>query len=182
MVASPCCRRMDLRLPMACLCGALAGLLGTGRSAEALDRKDLLEQMRNSRPADLQVLVQEPDAAGTRTIGIYAIQRDPMNPDLRRYSLWEETPADLNVYVESVRCAPKQPLRVKRTGGAVYVRTLNPGGPIHATNREDHLIWWAACVPDVAGSDPSTLRQKALDLGYSTLIPERQEQLPALAP
>ena len=43
-------------------------------------------------------------------------------------------------------------------------------------------MWWAACVPDVTGTDPTTLRQKALDLGYSTLIPERQELLPALAP
>jgi hypothetical protein len=34
----------------------------------------------------------------------------------------------------------------------------------------------------VAGTDPASLRQKALDLGYSTLIPERQQQLPALAP
>ena len=41
-------------------------------------------------------------------------------------------------------------------------------------------MWWAACVPEVAGTDPATLRQKALDLGFS-LIPERQEQLPALA-
>ena len=41
--------------------------------------------------------------------------------------------------------------------------------------------WWAACVPEVAGTDPATLRQKALDLGFSTLISEQQEQLPALA-
>jgi hypothetical protein len=49
-------------------------------------------------------------------------------------------------------------------------------------NREDHLVWWAACVPEVAGTDPATLREKALELGFSTLLSERQEQLPALAP
>ena len=72
-------------------------------------------------------------------------------------------------------------MRVKRTPLAVYVRTLNPGGSITDVNREDHLVWWAACVPEVAGTDPATLRQKALDLGFSTLISEQQEQLPALA-
>ena len=53
--------------------------------------------------------------------------------------------------------------------------------PITEFNQEDHLVWWATCVPEVAGTDPATLRQKALDLGFSTLIPEQQEQFPALA-
>ena len=42
-------------------------------------------------------------------------------------------------------------------------------------------MWWAASVPEVAGTDRATLRQKALDLGFSTLISEQQEQFPALA-
>ena len=62
------------------------------------------------------------------------------------------------------------------------MNTVNPGGSVNASNREDHLVWWAACVPEMAGTDPATLREKALSLGYSTLIPERQELLPALAP
>ena len=157
-------------------------LLLCGLVAEAFDRKEVLEQMRNNRPADLQVLVEEPDAGGTRTIGIYGIKRDSSSTDVRRYSLWEESPSDLNIYFESVSCRVEKPLRVKRTGTAVYVRMLNPGGLINPTNREDHLVWWAACVPDLAGTDPAMLQQKALDLGFSTLIPERQEQLPALAP
>ena len=173
---------MNLRFPMV-LPSALLALLAVGSMPSvALDRKAVLEQMRENRPADLQVLVEQPDAGGTRTLGIFAIQRDPANADVRSYRLWEESPADLNVYVESVRCGSAQPLRVKRTGAAVYVRMLNPGGLITPSNREDHLVWWAACVPEVAGTDPATLRQKALDLGFSTLIPERQEQLPALAP
>ena len=101
---------------------------------------------------------------------------------MRRYQIWEESPSDLNIYFESVDCSASSPVRVKRTATAVYVRTINPGGPVNDTNREDHLVWWAACVPELAGTDPVTLRDKALSLGYSTLIPERQEQLPALAP
>ena len=62
------------------------------------------------------------------------------------------------------------------------MRTINPGAVVADRNREDHLVWWGACVPEVAGTDPAPLRQKALDLGFSTLIAERQEQLPALAP
>lgn len=149
---------------------------------QAIDRKDVLEQMRNSRPSDLQILIEKPDAGGNLVIGIYAIKRGKTDPDLRSYQIWEESPADLNIYSESVSCSLQSPLRVKRTLNAVYVNTVNPGGSVNASNREDHLVWWAACVPEMAGTDPATLREKALSLGYSTLIPERQELLPALAP
>ncbi|MDA7437724.1 aminotransferase class V-fold PLP-dependent enzyme, partial [Synechococcus sp. AH-601-P06] len=141
-----------------------------------------LERMKQSRPKDLQVLLEEPDAGGPRIIGIYGIKPGGVDGTLRSYSLWEESPSDLNVYVESVNCDVDTPLRVKRTLSAVFVRHLNPGGPILEGNREDHLVWWAACVPEVAGTDPATLRNKALELGFSTLLSERQEQLPALAP
>ena len=63
---------------------------------------------------------------------------------------------------------------MKRAPYVDYVRSLNPDGLITEFNREDHLVWWAACVPEVAGTDPATLRQKALDLGFSTLIPKQQ--------
>ena len=161
--------------------GVVAALVSGGASV-AIDRQDVLDQMRKSRPQDLQVLIEEPDAGGNRIIGIYGIRKGGSDPNLRRYQIWDESPADINIFFESVNCSPATPLRVKRTTSAVYVRTLNPGGPVGETNREDHLVWWAACVPDVTGTDPTTLRQKALDLGYSTLIPERQELLPALAP
>lgn len=169
---------MGLRLPMALL--GLGGLVCL-QPASGFDREQVLEQMRQSRPADLKVLIERPAPIGTLSIGIYAVKPASSNPDTRSYSLWEESASDLNVYVESVNCSPEKPLRVKRTPSMVYVRTLNPGGPITDVNREDHLVWWAACVPEVAGTDPATLRQKALDLGFSTLIPEQQEQLPALA-
>ena len=147
-----------------------------------IDRQDVLEQMKKSRPQDLKVLIEEPDAGGPRIIGIYGVKTPPSTDTMRRYQIWEESPSDLNIYFESVNCSASSPVRVKRTAAAVYVRTINPGGPVNDANREDHLVWWAACVPQLAGTDPATLRDKALSLGYSTLIPERQEQLPALAP
>ena len=146
-----------------------------------IDRQEVLEQMKKSRPQDLKVLIEEPDAGGPRIIGIYGVKTPPSTDTMRRYQIWEESPSDLNIYFESVDCSASSPVRVKRTPSAVYVRTVNPGGPITDVNREDHLVWWAACVPEVTGTDPATLRQKALDLGFSTLIPEQQEQLPALA-
>jgi len=169
---------MGLRMPMALL--GLGGLIWA-QPVSGFDREQVLEQMRKSRPADLRVLIERSAPVGTLSIGIYRVKSIPSNPDTRSYSLWEESASDLNVYVESVSCSTVKPLRVKRTPSAVYVRTINPGGPITDVNREDHLVWWAACVPEVAGTDPATLRQKALDLGFSTLIPEQQEQLPALA-
>ena len=105
----------------------------------------------------------------------------PSDPNTRSYSFWEELALDLNVYLESVKYSITIHMRVKRRPCVVCVRSLNPGGPITEFKREDHLVWWAACLPEVAGTDPATLRQKALDLGFSTLIPEQQEQFPALA-
>ena len=58
-----------------------------------------------------------------------------------------------------------------------YIRKLNPGGPVRATAREDHLVWWAACHPELAGQDPVSLTDKARELGYSTLLIESQEVL-----
>ena len=182
MLRSWCCiansTGMSLRLPMA-LFGL--GWLVCAQPVCGFDREQVLEQMRQSRPADLQVLIERPAPVGTMSIGIYAVKPTPSNPDTRSYQLWEESASDLNIYFESVNCSTAKPVRVKRTQLVVYVRTLNPGGPITDVNREDHLVWWAACVPEVAGTDPATLRQKALDLGFSTLIPEQQEQFPALA-
>ena len=36
-----------------------------------IDRQEVLEQMKKSRPQDLKVLIEEPDAGGPRIIGIY---------------------------------------------------------------------------------------------------------------
>ena len=169
---------MGLRFSIALLGLSLLLVPSPGKS---FSRKDVMEEMKAQRPRDLQVLSRQPVAGGEVTLGIYAVEPVASDAESRRYRLWEESPNDLNVYFESVRCSPARPLRVKRTASAVYLRTLNPGGAVTDVNREDHLVWWAACVPEVAGTDPALLRQKALELGFSTLIPERQEQLPALA-
>ena len=169
---------MGLRLPRALL--GLDWLLGA-QPVSGFDRQQVLEQMRQSRPADLKVLIERPAPFGTLSIGIYGVKPTPSDPNTRSYSFWEESASDLNVYVESVNCSTTKPVRVKRTPYVVCVRSLNPGCLIIEFKWDDHLVWWAACVPEVAGTDPATLRQKALDLGFSTLIPEQQEQFPALA-
>ncbi len=157
-------------------CGLLAFDYGLS-FAKPIDRKDLMEEMRLLRPSDLVVLLKEPGFDGESLLGIYAIKADKYDSDLRRFKLWEEKPNDLNIYTESVRCAINDPLRVKRTTSAIYVRRLNPGGEINRTNMEDHLVWWAACVPDVAGINPQKLRNKAISLGFSTEMIESQEIL-----
>ena len=179
MVAFLLLSGMGLRVPFVLLGLSLVFAPLPGQS---FSRQDVMDEMKAQRPQDLQLLIQRPVAGGELTLGIYSIEQVATDPQSRRYRLWEESPNDINVYFESVRCSPTRPVRVKRTASAVYVRTLNPGGAVSDVNREDHLVWWAACVPEVAGTDPGLLRQKALDMGFSTLIPERQEQLPALAP
>ena len=112
---------MGLRFPTAWV--SLALLLAPIGSA-AIDRLEVLEQMKKSRPADLTVLIETPDAGGMRTIGIYAVKPSVADPNVRQYKLWEELPNDLNIYVESVNCSSANPLRVKRTASAVYVLSL----------------------------------------------------------
>ena len=89
---------MGLRFPTAWV--GLALLL-TPIGSAAIDRLEVLEQMKKSRPADLTVLIETPDAGGMRTIGIYAIKPSAADPDVRQYKM-EELPNDLNIYVESV--------------------------------------------------------------------------------
>ena len=145
--------------------------------AVAIDRYELLEQMKKMRPAGIQVLETRPAAGGTYTLGIYSISKDPTDPDLRRYKLWREFPDNLVVPTESVRCSKDAPTRVTRDKEAIYVWRLNPGGVVTDANRENHLVWWAACVPEQAGVDPATLTSKARELGYSTVLVEAMEIL-----
>ena len=68
--------RMGLRFPMARLglgLGLGLALLLAPLAAEAICRKESLEQMRQSRPKDLKVLMEVPDACGARMMGIYGI-------------------------------------------------------------------------------------------------------------
>ena len=123
--------------------------------AGAIDRGEVLDQMRRMRPADLTSLETRPVANGTYTLGIFSISTDSADPTLRRYKLWKEYPNDLVIPTESANCSLDAPVRVKRDEQAIYVRRLNPGGLITEANREDHLVWWAACVP---GRPASTRR------------------------
>ena len=87
--------RMGLRFPMARpglglglgLALLLAPLLAP-LAAEAMSRQEVLERMKQSRPKDLQVLLEEPDAGGPRIIGIYGIKPGGVDGTLRSYSLW----------------------------------------------------------------------------------------------
>ena len=145
--------------------------------AAAFDREELLEQMKRMRPAGIKVLETRPVAGGTYTLGIYAIAKDPADPELRRYKLWREYPDNLVVPTESVHCSKDAPTRVTRDKEAIYVWRLNPGGVITDANRENHLVWWAACVPAQAGIDPATLTTEARKLGYSIVLIEAMEVL-----
>ena len=59
--------------------------------AEPSLREKVLEQMRAARPADLVVL-ETRELGGTSLLGIFAIQVDSADPDLRSYKLWRESP------------------------------------------------------------------------------------------
>jgi hypothetical protein len=144
--------------------------------AEPSLREKVLEKMRASRPADLVVL-ETRELGGTSLLGIFAIQMDSADPDLRRYKLWRESPENLIIPTESVSCSRTDPMRVTRDKSAIYLQRLNPGGLVTSANRENHLVWWAACEPELAGEDPSALTEKAKSLGFSTLQVESQEIL-----
>lgn len=151
----------------------------TLNSSEAIERKDVIERMKKLRPSDLVILIRKPDLGGEYVLGMYSVEKDELDPDLRRFKLWQESFDDLNIYSETVRCSPDEPIRVKRDATSIYVRRLNPGGEVTKVNQEDHLVWWAACEPGLAGADPTTLRQAALARGYTTGLVEYQEVLRA---
>ena len=161
---------------------SLSLLMGSAAvQAVPVDRESLLEQMKAMRPVDLVVLDQR-DGANAYTLGIFAINKDPADPELRRFKLWQEYADDLVVPSESVSCSREEPLRMTRDNDAIYIRKLNPGGPLRLSTREDHLVWWAACHPTLAGKEPETLGEQARELGYSTQLIESEEVLRLPAP
>jgi len=144
--------------------------------AEKSLREKVLEQMRASRPPDLVVLEQADNGVNSM-LGIFAIGTDSADPSIRRYKLWRESSENLIIPTESVNCSRTEPMRVTRDKTAMYLNRLNPGGLITPSNREHHLVWWAACEPDQAGTDPDLMKGLARKLGYSTLLMESQEVL-----
>ena len=139
--------------------------------AEGISREEVLEQMKSMRPPDLVVLERK-DVGGDYTLGIFAIKRDSANPELRKFKLWQEYSDNLLIPSESVDCSAEEPVRVTRDKEAIYIRKLNPGGPVRATAREDHLVWWAACHPELAG------QQRQPDAGHLRRREQRRARDP----
>lgn len=131
-----------------------------------------------NRPADLVILQERLGHLGMTAIGIYAVDVDATTPGLRRVKIWEEQPDNVVVRLDTIRCSPASPMRVTSDGSRFFVRELNPGGPITAGNRMDHLIWWATCYPEQAGKDPAGLAALARQLGYSGQLRESEQILP----
>jgi hypothetical protein len=132
----------------------------------------------DARPRTLVLLMERQGAGGKQAIGVYGITADPLQPGLFRVKVWDEQPNTVLVRNETIRCSPTEPLRVTSDGRNLFVRSLNPGGPITPANRIDHLIWWATCFPDQAGRDPATLAPLARQLGFSGKLLESEQVVP----
>lgn len=131
-----------------------------------------------SRPPDLVVLQQRLTPEGPTMLGVYGAVADPALPGLWRLKLWQERIGRVTVSAEVVRCDPAAPMRISSEGRQRILRQLNPGGLITPANRQSHLIWWAVCVPRLAGVDPAGLAAEARRLGYSGNLQEQQQILP----
>ncbi len=145
--------------------------------SNAIAREKYIKKVAQMRPYNLVILDRRSDFRGQYLLGIYDLNRDSSDREVKRFKLWQELPNDLKVHSEFVRCSTTDPLRVKRDTKLIYVRRLNPGGVVTKANREDHLVWWAACFPDFAATTPKTMHKTALKLGYSTQLIESLEVL-----
>jgi hypothetical protein len=157
-------------------CGALlvAVLLAPGLAwAEGGAQKP-----SENRPANMVILQERLSHQGMTAIGVYDVEVDATTPGLRRVKVWEEQPNNVVVRVDTIRCSSAAPMRVSSDGSRFFMRELNPGGPITAGNRLDHLIWWATCFPEQAGKDPAGLAALARQLGYSGQLRESEQILP----
>lgn len=155
------------------LAGSATALSATAGSAIAQEAGS----MRAPRPADLVVLQQRNGINGEETIGVFSRRADPGELGLWRVQIWEERRDRVTIATDKIRCSQRAPMRITGTATKLLVRELNPGGPITPANRLDHLIWWAVCVPEQAGRDPADLAAVARSLGYSGLLPEREQVL-----
>ncbi len=129
------------------------------------------------RPAGLVILQDKITREGPVAIGVFDAKADPRMPGTWSVQIWEEKSDRVTIATDKIRCGPEGPMRVTGTATRLIVRELNPGGPITPSNRLDHLIWWAVCVPAQAGRDPATLGTLARSLGYSGQLVEREEVL-----
>ena len=157
----------------------LIALLAASLLAAPAWAQGLMQSPELSRPKGLVLLSERTVPGGLQALGVYKIELDPGQPDLRRIKVWLELPNDLQVRNETIRCNPTAPMRVTTDGRDLIVRQLNPGGLITPSNRVDHLIWWATCFPEQATKDPASLVALARQLGYSGHLQETEQRMPA---
>ena len=154
------------------LLGVQLGALGAARAEGGAVNPE------EARPRGMVLLMERVVPGGKQAIGVYGITPDAQQPGVFRVKVWDEMPNNVVVRNETIRCSKEEPLRVTSDGKRLFVRSLNPGGPITASNRIDHLVWWATCVPQQAGKDPATLKAVARQLGYSGTLLESEQVLP----
>ncbi len=128
-----------------------------------------------SRPKGFRVLQDRVTHRGREVVGIYGLVAEPAQPGMWRVQVWEELDDRVTVATDKIGCSVTAPLRITGSARRLIIRELNPGGVITPANRLDHLMWWAVCVPEQAGRDPATLGPVARQLGYSGLLPEREQ-------
>ena len=136
-------------------------------------------KINDIRPENLVILINQQKVNGDYLLGIYAMEIDPFKPSIRRFKLWQEWNNELKVNNESVSCSRKKPLRIQHLSEGISLNRLNPGGRITSSNKENHLVWWAACFPEQAGKNPSNLESKASSMGFPRNLLESQEILVA---
>jgi hypothetical protein len=130
-----------------------------------------------NRPPGLIVILDRVTHRGREVVGLFGRAADPAQQGLWRVQVWEELDDRVTVSTDKIGCSPSSPMRITGTARRLIIRELNPGGVITPANRLDHLMWWAVCVPAQAGRDPATLGPLARQLGYSGLLPEREQVL-----
>ncbi len=128
-----------------------------------------------SRPKGFRVLLDRVTHRGREVVGIYGLVAEPAQPGMWRVQVWEELDDRVTVATDKIGCSVTAPLRITGSSRRLVIRELNPGGVITPANRLDHLMWWAVCFPEQAGRDPSSLGPVARQLGYSGLLPEREQ-------
>jgi hypothetical protein len=130
-----------------------------------------------NRPRGFRLLQDRVTHRGREVVGIYGLVAEPTQPGMWRVQVWEELDDRVTVATDKIGCSVAAPLRITGTSRRLIIRELNPGGVITPANRLDHLMWWAVCFPDQAGRDPAGLGPLARQLGYSGLLPEREQVL-----
>jgi hypothetical protein len=152
--------------------GTVAGPLALPLPAAAQDDS---RSNAESRPKGFRVLQDRVTHRGREVVGIYGLVAEPAQPGMWRVQVWEELDDRVTVATDKIGCSVTAPLRITGSSRRLVIRELNPGGLITPSNRLDHLMWWAVCVPEQAGKDPASLGPVARQLGYSGLLPEREQ-------